>query len=117
MVTGIPSAGFSSAVESCCAGTGTRLLTGGIAIEERQDRSGLLHPLGGDDGDLGGEALLLSGRALDAEHDVHAADDLAEGRKALAVGIALPSVVEGRLIADADEEAGSVENSKLETEN
>ena len=49
---------------------------------------------------------------MDATHDLHAADNAAEGGESLAVGVPGPSEVERRLVADADEElvAGRVVN-------
>src|SRR5262249_39680127 len=52
------------------------------------------------------QALPVRGLALDLPHHVHARDHAPEGGEALAVGVALASEVQLRLVPDADEEVG-----------
>src|SRR5439155_1314982 len=59
---------------------------------------------GGADQDRRDETLAAGAEGLDPADDRHPLDHAAEGREALAVGIAFSPVVERRLVADADEE-------------
>src|SRR5829696_8931529 len=57
------------------------------------------------DGDWRSETLPLRERRLNRPHHIHAPRHATERSKALTIQVAVPTEVERRLVADADEEA------------